>query len=119
MRAPVLFVRLEIRNKLHFSHPRLFLFAMTGKSLYIKRLFERLKHSAGSSVLKCIRLINPVIDEDVVLRSLMTTPTWTEPVLFHFDVTSSVSFNFKFLRTSVMIAEVAQVMRPRCSLNLM
>ncbi|TNM97227.1 hypothetical protein fugu_015383 [Takifugu bimaculatus] len=76
--------------------------AGVGKSLYIKRLYERLKHSAKSSVLKCIRLINPVIDEDDVLQSLLTTPTWTEPVLFHFDVTSSVrkglhEFLFKLL----------------------
>lgn len=121
MRAPVLFVRLEICTELNFSHPRLFLFAMTGKSLYIKRLYERLKHSARSSVLKCIRLINPVIDEDVVLQSLLTTPTRTEPTLFHFDVTSSVSFNpaDEGLRTSVMIAEGAHVTRPRCALNLM
>lgn len=110
------FVRIEISTKLNFSHSRLFLFAITGKSLYIKRLYERLKRSAESSVLKCIRLINPVIDEDAVLQSLLTTPTWKEPVLFHFDVTSSVSFNpaDEGLRASVLIAEVAHVTRPRC-----
>lgn len=69
----------------------LLLSATIGKSLYIKRLYEKLKHSDKSSVMKCIRLINPNIDEDVVLQSLLTTPTRTTPVLFHFDISSSVS----------------------------
>lgn len=55
--------------------------------------------------MKCIRLINPNIDEDVVLQSLLTTTTRTKPVLFHFDISSSVSLNTidKSLLTSVMI----------------
>lgn len=42
-------------------------------------------------MLKCIRLNNPNIDDDVVLQSLLTTSTRTKPVLFHFDISSSVS----------------------------
>lgn len=41
--------------------------------------------------MKCIRLNNPNIDEDIVLQSLLTTSTRTKPVLFHFDISSSVS----------------------------
>lgn len=64
--------------------------------------------------MKCIRLINPNIDEDVVLQSLLTTTTRTKPVLFHFDISSSVSLNTidEGLSTSVMIAAVAHVLSP-------
>lgn len=64
--------------------------------------------------MRCIRLINPNIDEDVVLQSLLTTTTRTKPVLFHFDISSSVSLNTidEGLLTSVMIAAVAYVLSP-------
>lgn len=64
--------------------------------------------------MRCIRLINPNIDEDVVLQSLLTTTTRTKPVLFHFDISSSVSLNTidEGLLTSVMTAAVAYVLSP-------
>uniref|UniRef100_A0A3P8YEE8 RING-type E3 ubiquitin transferase n=1 Tax=Esox lucius TaxID=8010 RepID=A0A3P8YEE8_ESOLU len=77
--------------------------AGVGKSLYIKRLSDKLKHSTKkSSQLKCIRLIEPRVDENVILQSLLNTPKKTELTIFHFDVTSSVQkglyeFLFKLL----------------------
>ncbi|XP_013865501.1 E3 ubiquitin-protein ligase RNF213 [Austrofundulus limnaeus] len=77
--------------------------AGVGKSLYIKRLYEKLKHSTKKqSVMKCIRLIEPNIDETVILQSLLDTPKRKELVVFHFDITSSVQkglheFLFKLL----------------------
>lgn len=61
--------------------------------------------------MKCIRLNNPNIDEDVVLQSLLTTSTRTKPVLFHFDISSSVSLKTvgKGLLKSV-IAVVANIL---------
>ncbi|CAB1350132.1 unnamed protein product, partial [Coregonus sp. 'balchen'] len=77
--------------------------AGVGKSLYIKRLYEKLKHSTKKpSLLKCIRLIEPRVDENVILQSLLNTPKSKELTIFHFDVTSSVQkglyeFLFKLL----------------------
>ncbi|KAG9334572.1 hypothetical protein JZ751_007508, partial [Albula glossodonta] len=78
--------------------------AGVGKSLYIQRLHEKLNESAGedASLLKCIRLIEPKVDENVILRSLMKTPDKKQFTIFHFDVTSSVQkglheFLFKLL----------------------
>ncbi|KAK5884967.1 hypothetical protein CesoFtcFv8_018727 [Champsocephalus esox] len=76
--------------------------AGVGKSLYIKRLYEKLKHSKKPSRMKCIRLIEPNVDEDVILQSLLNTPKGEELTMFHFDVTSSVQkglheFLFKLL----------------------
>ncbi|KAM9346074.1 E3 ubiquitin-protein ligase rnf213-alpha-like [Symphorus nematophorus] len=77
--------------------------AGVGKSLYIKRLYEKLKHSTKkSSMMKCIRLIEPNVDENVILQSLLNTPKRKELVMFHFDITSSVQkglheFLFKLL----------------------
>uniref|UniRef100_A0AAZ3REY3 RING-type E3 ubiquitin transferase n=1 Tax=Oncorhynchus tshawytscha TaxID=74940 RepID=A0AAZ3REY3_ONCTS len=77
--------------------------AGVGKSLYIKRLYEKLKHSTKKpSLLKCIRLIEPRVDENVILQSLLNTPKSKELIIFHFDVTSSVrkglyEFLFKLL----------------------
>ncbi|XP_017280867.1 E3 ubiquitin-protein ligase rnf213-alpha [Kryptolebias marmoratus] len=77
--------------------------AGVGKSLYIKRLYEKLKHSTKKqSVIKCIRLIEPNIDETVILKSLLDTPKRKELAVFHFDITSSVQkglheFLFKLL----------------------
>ncbi|KAJ7989846.1 hypothetical protein DPEC_G00308720 [Dallia pectoralis] len=76
--------------------------AGVGKSLYTKRLSEKLKDSTEkSSQLKCIRLIEPRVDENVILQSLLNTPK-KELTIFHFDVTSSVQkglnqFLFKLL----------------------
>ncbi|XP_062264891.1 E3 ubiquitin-protein ligase rnf213-alpha [Platichthys flesus] len=77
--------------------------AGVGKSLYIERLYEKLKHSTEKpSTRKCIRLIEPKVDENVVLQSLLDTPNREELTMFHFDVTSSVQkglheFLFKLL----------------------
>ncbi|XP_038133385.1 E3 ubiquitin-protein ligase rnf213-alpha isoform X1 [Cyprinodon tularosa] len=77
--------------------------AGVGKSLYIRRLYEKLKHSTKKqSTLKCICLIEPKVDETTILQSLLDTPKTKELVIFHFDVTSSVQkglqeFLFKLL----------------------
>uniref|UniRef100_A0A8C8S421 RING-type E3 ubiquitin transferase n=1 Tax=Pelusios castaneus TaxID=367368 RepID=A0A8C8S421_9SAUR len=81
--------------------------AGVGKSLYVKRLHEKLKtklHDA-SVPLKTIRLIEPYVDEGKVLRSLLPflkLQYSQNPMIFHFDVTSSVQsgipeFLFKLL----------------------
>ncbi|RVE69573.1 hypothetical protein OJAV_G00079040 [Oryzias javanicus] len=77
--------------------------AGVGKSLYIKRLYEKLKHSTKkSSALKCIRLTEPEVNETVILQDLLNIPAPKELTMFHFDVTSSVQrglheFLFKLL----------------------
>ncbi|XP_072224665.1 E3 ubiquitin-protein ligase rnf213-alpha [Leuresthes tenuis] len=76
--------------------------AGVGKSLYVKRLYENLKHSTKKSTMKCIRLTEPNVDETVILQSLLDTPKQKELAMFHFDVTSSVQkglheFLFKLL----------------------
>ncbi|KAL0993465.1 hypothetical protein UPYG_G00108340 [Umbra pygmaea] len=77
--------------------------AGVGKSLYVKRLFEKLKHSTKkTSMWKCIRLIEPKVNENVILQSLLSTSKKKELIIFHFDVTSSVQkglhkFLFKLL----------------------
>ncbi|XP_041755240.2 E3 ubiquitin-protein ligase rnf213-alpha-like [Coregonus clupeaformis] len=65
--------------------------AGVGKSLYIKRLFEKLKDNfMKSALLKCIRLIKPTVDENAILQSLLNSPEKKELTIFHFDVTSTV-----------------------------
>ncbi|XP_043383569.1 E3 ubiquitin-protein ligase RNF213 isoform X3 [Chelonia mydas] len=81
--------------------------AGVGKSLYVKRLHEKLKTKLhDSSVpLKTIRLIEPHVDESKVLRSLLSflhLQYQQKPMIFHFDITSSVQsgipeFLFKLL----------------------
>nr|XP_044602039.1 E3 ubiquitin-protein ligase RNF213 isoform X2 [Equus asinus] len=81
--------------------------AGVGKSLYVKRLHDKLKMKfLGKKVpLKVIRLIDPQVDENQVLGSLLPfldAQYWTRPMIFHFDVTSSVQtgvwvFLFKLL----------------------
>ncbi|XP_041861895.1 E3 ubiquitin-protein ligase rnf213-alpha-like [Melanotaenia boesemani] len=81
--------------------------AGVGKSLYVKRLFEKLERSVeeGSAYKKCIRLTEHEIDDHKVLQSLFETPKQKDLKVFHFDVTSSVQkglneflFKFFFLR---------------------
>lgn len=68
-----------------------FCFSCSGKSLYIRRLYQKLKHSTKKpSVLKCIRLIEPNVDENVIIQSLFNNPDWKALAVFHFDITSSV-----------------------------
>ncbi|KAL1277475.1 hypothetical protein QQF64_024148 [Cirrhinus molitorella] len=62
-----------------------------GKSLYIKRMYEKLKRiSKKPSQLMCIRLIEPRVDENVILQSLLNSPKKTELSVYHFDVTTMV-----------------------------
>ncbi|XP_047657054.1 E3 ubiquitin-protein ligase rnf213-alpha isoform X2 [Tachysurus fulvidraco] len=64
--------------------------AGVGKSLYIRRLYEKLKSiTKKPSQLKCIRLIEPRVDENAVLQSMINGPK-KELTIFHFDITSSV-----------------------------
>ncbi|XP_076843194.1 E3 ubiquitin-protein ligase rnf213-alpha isoform X2 [Brachyhypopomus gauderio] len=64
--------------------------AGVGKSLYVRRLYEKLKMITKKSThLKCIRLIEPRIDENAVLQSMLNGRK-RELNIFHFDVTSSV-----------------------------
>ncbi|XP_050764641.1 E3 ubiquitin-protein ligase RNF213 [Gymnogyps californianus] len=81
--------------------------AGVGKSLYVKRLYERLQEEQPdcTKLLKTIRLIEPEVDEDKVLKSLLPylkRKHQTKPMIFHFDITSSVQrgipeFLFKLL----------------------
>ncbi|XP_028841461.1 LOW QUALITY PROTEIN: E3 ubiquitin-protein ligase rnf213-alpha-like [Denticeps clupeoides] len=77
--------------------------AGVGKSLYIQRISEKLeKRTKKQSVLRCIRLIEPRVDENNILHSLFISLGKKELNIFHFDVTSSVQkglheFLFKLL----------------------
>ncbi|XP_061866845.1 E3 ubiquitin-protein ligase RNF213 isoform X2 [Colius striatus] len=81
--------------------------AGVGKSLYVKRLHERLQEEQPgcTELLQTIRLIEPEVDEDEVLKSLLPflkRDHQTKPMIFHFDITSSVrrgipEFLFKLL----------------------
>ncbi|XP_032177877.1 E3 ubiquitin-protein ligase RNF213 isoform X3 [Mustela erminea] len=69
--------------------------AGVGKSLYVRRLHGKLKMQLGGKKvpLKVIRLIDREVDENQVLQSLLPflkAEHQTGPVIFHFDVTSSV-----------------------------
>uniref|UniRef100_A0A7M4G2W3 RING-type E3 ubiquitin transferase n=1 Tax=Crocodylus porosus TaxID=8502 RepID=A0A7M4G2W3_CROPO len=80
--------------------------AGVGKSLYVKRLHEKLAEWYDMTVhLETIRLIEPQVDESKVLRSLLPFLRWQyqqKPMIFHIDITSSVrggipEFLFKLL----------------------
>ncbi|XP_021566641.1 E3 ubiquitin-protein ligase RNF213, partial [Carlito syrichta] len=82
--------------------------AGVGKSLYVKRLHDKLKMmkiSKKKVPLKTIRLIDPQVDESHVLGSLLPfldAQYQKTPMIFHLDVTSSVQtgiwvFLFKLL----------------------
>uniref|UniRef100_A0AAV2KEC8 Ring finger protein 213 n=1 Tax=Knipowitschia caucasica TaxID=637954 RepID=A0AAV2KEC8_KNICA len=74
-----------------------------GKSLYIKRLYQKLKHSTKkTTAMNCIRLIEPTVDEDAVFQSLLNNTETKALAVFHLDVTASVQhglheFLFKLL----------------------
>ncbi|XP_073713018.1 E3 ubiquitin-protein ligase rnf213-alpha-like [Misgurnus anguillicaudatus] len=74
-----------------------------GKSLYIRRMYEKLKTiTEKTSQLKCIRLIEPRIDENIIVRSLLNTYKEKELSVYHFDITTMVKkglheFLFKLL----------------------
>lgn len=67
-------------------------YLFVGKSLYIQRLYEKLEGTVtmGTTFRKCIRLIEPKVDEHIILQSMFETPESKEHKVFHFDVTSSV-----------------------------
>ncbi|XP_061703162.1 E3 ubiquitin-protein ligase rnf213-alpha isoform X2 [Syngnathoides biaculeatus] len=77
--------------------------AGVGKSLYIRRLYKKLKNSAEQRTkMRCIRLIEPSVDEDAILRTLLNGTKKKKLTVFHFDITSSVKkgiheFLFKLL----------------------
>ncbi|XP_076122057.1 E3 ubiquitin-protein ligase rnf213-alpha-like isoform X3 [Alosa pseudoharengus] len=77
--------------------------AGVGKSLYIQRMYEKLKRiTKKPSLLKCIRLIEPRVDENIILHSLLESMERKDLTIFHFDVTTSVQkglheFLFKLL----------------------
>ena len=72
------------------------MFTSTGRSLFVKRLHGqlRMQFNGAKVPLKVIRLIDPQVDENEVLESLrpiLEAQDQRRPVIFHFDVTSSVS----------------------------
>ncbi|XP_058848399.1 E3 ubiquitin-protein ligase rnf213-alpha-like isoform X1 [Acipenser ruthenus] len=80
--------------------------AGVGKSLYVRRRYEELEQTHNKdAMLKCIRLIEPKVDENKVLQSilpLLNSSTQNKLTVFHFDITSSVQkglseFLFKLL----------------------
>ncbi|KAM6938634.1 E3 ubiquitin-protein ligase rnf213-alpha-like [Lycodopsis pacificus] len=78
--------------------------AGVGKSLYVRRLYEKLEGSVeqGTAFKKCIRLTEREVDDHKILQSLYDTPKQKDLMVFHFDVTSSVQkglneFLFKLL----------------------
>ncbi|KAM4802731.1 LOW QUALITY PROTEIN: E3 ubiquitin-protein ligase RNF213-like [Urocitellus parryii] len=79
--------------------------AGVGKSLYVKRLHEKLKKKLNSEKvpLKIVRLTDTQVDEGRVLGSLLSfwdSQYGKTPVIFHFDVTASSGtwvFLFKLL----------------------
>ncbi|XP_061604346.1 E3 ubiquitin-protein ligase rnf213-alpha isoform X4 [Phyllopteryx taeniolatus] len=77
--------------------------AGVGKSLYIQRLYKKLNHSVEERPrMQCIRLIEPSVDEDAILQTLLNATKKKKLTVFHFDITSSVKkgiheFLFKLL----------------------
>lgn len=71
---------------------------ITGKTLYIKRLYEKLRGSTKrSSAINCIRLMEPSVDESAILQSLLNTHKSKGLVMFHFDITSSVIMSVRLM----------------------
>nr|DBA30609.1 TPA: hypothetical protein GDO54_006568 [Pyxicephalus adspersus] len=81
--------------------------AGVGKSLYVKRLYQKLesRFSSKMPLLKVIRLIKPEVDEDKIIKTLLPFLDGKSrncPIIFHIDITSSVNsgisqFLFKLL----------------------
>ena len=74
-------------------------FTISGKSLYVQRLYEKLEGNVepGTAFKKCIRLTDHEVDDHKILQSLYDTPKQKELKVFHFDVTSSVSNVFMII----------------------
>uniref|UniRef100_A0A8B9ME63 RING-type E3 ubiquitin transferase n=1 Tax=Accipiter nisus TaxID=211598 RepID=A0A8B9ME63_9AVES len=103
--------------------------AGVGKSLYVKRLHERLQEEQpdNTKLLKTIRLIEPEVDEDKVLTSLLPflkRKHQTKPMIFHFDITSSVQsgvpeFLFKLLVLQYLTDNNGNIwLRQKCHLYI-
>lgn len=55
-------------------------------------MYEKLKSNTKKpSQLKCIRLIEPRVDENVILQSLLNSPKKKELSVYHIDVTTMVA----------------------------
>ncbi|XP_059403390.1 E3 ubiquitin-protein ligase rnf213-alpha-like [Carassius carassius] len=62
-----------------------------GKSLHIKRMHEKLERITDKpSQLKCIRLTDPRVDENVILKFLLNSLKKKELLVYHFDITTMV-----------------------------
>lgn len=69
-------------------------FSLSGKSLYVQRLCEKLEESTeeGTATKKCIRVTEREVNEHKILTSLYDTLKQKDVKVFHFDITSSVSY---------------------------
>ncbi|XP_018090579.1 E3 ubiquitin-protein ligase RNF213 isoform X2 [Xenopus laevis] len=70
--------------------------AGVGKSLYVKRLYEKLMSTFPSKnpILKIIRIISPKVDETKILQKLLpflSREYKNKQIIFHIDITSSVN----------------------------
>ncbi|VTJ74161.1 Hypothetical predicted protein [Marmota monax] len=89
--------------------------AGVGKSLYVKRLHEKLKKKLNSEEvpLKIVRLTDAQVDEGQVLGNLLSfwdVQYWKTPMIFHFDVTAS---NFaRFLNSQLKDCEASVFCNP-------
>ncbi|RXN38155.1 E3 ubiquitin-protein ligase RNF213-alpha-like protein [Labeo rohita] len=106
-----------------------------GKSLYIKRMHEKLKRITDDkpTQLKCIRLTEPRVDENSILKSLLSNFKKQEISVYHFDITTMVKtglheFLFRLLILGYLIDSegnmwkrnnehlyVIEILRPDCS----
>ncbi|KAF4115229.1 hypothetical protein G5714_002718 [Onychostoma macrolepis] len=105
-----------------------------GKSLYIKRMHEKLeKITDEPTQLKCIRLTEPRVDENIILKSLLNNLKKRELSVYHFDITTMVKtglheFLFRLLVLGYLIDSqgnmwkrnnehlyVIEILRPDCS----
>ncbi|XP_026120794.1 E3 ubiquitin-protein ligase rnf213-alpha-like [Carassius auratus] len=104
-----------------------------GKSLYIKRMHEKLKKITDKPTqLKCIRLTEPRVDENIILKSLLNNFKKQELSVYHFDITTMVKtglheFLFRLLILGYLIDSegnmwkrnnehlyVIEILRPDC-----
>ncbi|XP_032991850.1 E3 ubiquitin-protein ligase RNF213-like [Lacerta agilis] len=101
--------------------------AGAGKSLYVKRLQEKMEAKLHRSKvpLKTIRLIDPHVDEGKVLKSLLPFldhQYQKQPMIFHFDITSSVHYGIpEFLFKLLVLQYLADIhgklwLRKQCHL---
>lgn len=68
--------------------------------------------------MKCIRLIEPNVDENVILQSLLNTPKKKEVMIFHFDITSSVIMSYKLMLSWVIHTLFSHNIKTTCLILL-